>query len=114
MSHSSAPPAPAFSPSPARVRLLQKIHGAGQPLGFALWPALFLGLGLLADHYQRGLPDPDQVRLSFLTHTPPPTEAGNVGLPAHLFLLLLGFGLLLGLASFYANRATLKDYRVVS
>ena len=36
MSHASAPPAPAFSPSPARARLLRKIHGAGLMLVPAL------------------------------------------------------------------------------
>ena len=66
-----------------------------------------LRLGGLADQYQRNLPDADLVQLSALTHTPPPTEAGNVGLPGHLLMLLFTLGLLLGLACYYANRLAL-------
>ena len=98
----------AFVPSPDRVRLLRTVHGTGQRLGLALWPAIILGFALLADHYQRSLPDADQVQLNALTHTPPPTEAGNIGLPGHLLMLLLALGLLMGLACYYANRSALN------
>lgn len=108
MSHAPSAPAAPFTPSPERIRLLRKIHGAGQWLGLALWPAIFLGFGLLADRYQRSLPDADLAQISQLTHSPPPTVAANMGLPAHLLLLLLILGLLLGCASYYANRSALK------
>jgi len=108
MSHAPSAAAPAFVPSPQRIRQLRKIHEAGQYLGLALWPALFLGFGLLADRYQRTLPDADLARLSVLASSAPPAEAANIGLPGHLLVLLLAFGLLFGLAAYYANRTAVQ------